>query len=85
MDTVNNNEEHNDMDKKLHISDVIISCPECGCDYTYEYIYASCLCTSQKFFLFHFCLKLLVIYVLSWVYVIHSIAFLYQEFFHSRI
>ena len=23
-------------DEKLHISDVIVSCPECGCDYTYE-------------------------------------------------
>ena len=22
--------------EKLHISDVIVSCPECGCDYTYE-------------------------------------------------
>jgi hypothetical protein len=28
-------ENENDAEK-LHISDVIVSCPECGCDYTYE-------------------------------------------------
>lgn len=36
MNTENKGTELNDTDEKLHISDVIVSCPECGCDYTYE-------------------------------------------------
>ena len=36
MENVNKNTELDNTDKKLIISDVIVSCPECGCDYTYE-------------------------------------------------
>jgi len=37
--TQKSNEEQNSItpqNSALHISDVIVSCPECGCDYTYE-------------------------------------------------
>jgi len=36
MPEANKNTELDNLDNKLLISDTIISCPECGCDYTYE-------------------------------------------------
>lgn len=36
MDKDNKNSKLDNTDKKLYISDVIVSCPECECNYTYE-------------------------------------------------
>jgi hypothetical protein len=44
MDKDNKNENINDMDKKLHISDVIVSCPKCNSSWIGDIGYNNCEC-----------------------------------------